>query len=511
MIRIARRRLAFSLLLVAATPLVLSAMLASIAPLPTPQFHDEFSYLLAGDTFAHGRLTNPSHPFWKFFETFQVIQQPTYMSKYPPMQGLFLALGKVLSGEFIAGVWISTALACLAAWWALSAWMPRRWATIGALVIATHPLILNWNWSYWGGAPAMIGGCLLIGAVARINKRVNLSTGIALGLGIGILLNSRPFEGAVITILVIAAFVHRSRGRKSAVLAPASQTGAILACLVTLAIALLFTGYYNHRVTGRALQFPYMLYEQQYVATAPLIWLPPPPRTPTYNHPVLRDFFLGWELRSYQEQRTIRGLIRAVSEKWWSFATAYFGSPAMLVALLASILTLRRDRRLGSAACIGVLFMVAAFGGLRFFPHYTAPCAIVYFFILIQGLRHIRAGWRGGRVIFRGILALHLAATIYWCGSIVSQGALSPAFKRAGLIDAAKREHTEQLIFVRPLEDYYVHNDWVYNDADIDASNIVWARDMGDEANKALMDYYPDREVWIFQIGAAQLRAIRIR
>ena len=152
MIRIARRRLGFSLLLVAATPLVVSAMLAWIAPLPAPQFHDEFSYLLAGDTFAHGRLTNPSHPFWKFFETFQVLQQPTYMSKYPPMQGLMLALGKVLSGEFIAGVWISTALACLAAWWALCAWMPRRWATIGALVIATHPLILTWNWSYWGGA-----------------------------------------------------------------------------------------------------------------------------------------------------------------------------------------------------------------------------------------------------------------------------------------------------------------------------------------------------------------------
>jgi hypothetical protein len=490
--------------LVGAVSLLVSAGITLGTHIPVPQVQDEFSYLLMGDTFAHGRVTNPPPPLWEHFETIHEIMQPTYTAKYPPGQGLALAVGELL-GSPIIGVWLTTALACMAMYWMLMAWMPSCWALVGGVLTAFHPQVIEWSQNYWGGAVAMGGGALVIGGFRRLlNNEPRVRNAAVMGLGIVILANSRPYEGMVFSLLVgLALLIWTLKSRKVGV-APFFRR-VVVPLAVMMALLACEEGYYNWRVTGNPLVMPYMVHIKTY-GIDPVFIFSVPRTEPVFRHREIQNLQETY-LRYYLKQRSSwRSLLKATEEKFEDLLHSYLWSMLLLVPLMGLPGALWRDRALRLVFVIGVFFLAALLMETWVHAHYAAPAAAVFFLLVLASMRMLNAwhceGRRGGRNVLRG-LAILLA--ISFVSTVVKMAEADPSrwfFKRAALLDALKREPERSLVIVKYDPDHNPHREWVYNEADLVNAKVILARDMG-EKNKELLDYFRDRKAWVVHADAA--------
>src|ERR1035438_6452254 len=189
-------RTGWVMVFLAALPVVLRLALLPHHPAPAPDLYDEFSHLLAADTLRHFRLANPPHALPQFFETFFVLQRPTYASIYPPGQGLALAIGWTLFGHPWAGVLAATAAFCGLCYWMLRGWVSPRWALVGGLLAVIEFGPLNqWMNEYWGGEWIAASGCLVFGALPRLRAAPRRRDALLLGLGLAMLSASATVIG----------------------------------------------------------------------------------------------------------------------------------------------------------------------------------------------------------------------------------------------------------------------------------------------------------------------------
>src|SRR5271163_4231382 len=169
--------------------------------------------------------------------------------------------------------------------------------------------------------------------------------------------------------------------------------------------------FYNSRLTGHALLFPYTLNLRTYVTAPIFLWQPAKPPL-HYDNQQFEDFYNDWERGDYQF--TPSGVLANAQLKWERLNSVFFWPAAAI--LLPPLFFTFRDRRIRFLWIVFLIAMPGIFIVVWSNPHYAAPLTCVIFALLVQSLRHLRA-WRPfarpiGSALARAIVALLVIQTI---------------------------------------------------------------------------------------------------
>lgn len=521
--RLARRK-GWAAAAVGVSAIVLRLTLLPLFPIPLPFVPDDFSFLLACDTFVHGRLSNPTPAMWGHFESIHITMQPTYQSMYFPGQGLLLAAGQALLMHPWFGLLLAAGIFCGVLTWMLQTWLPPNWALLGGIIAVIRlGLFSDWiNTYHTAGTLAALGGALVLGALPRLMKTARFKYGMLLSIGIVLVAYTRPYEGTLLCLpvaVMLGRWMLKGKNRPRAM---------VLARRAALPVALLvcagaWMGYYDQKAFGKATMLPYTVDRATYAVAPYYFWQHPRP-APAYRSEEMRTFYEKEEMDFYYKIHSVKGFLPFTLAKV-AMALLFYAGPALLPPLMM-MRRLFLDRRMRFLVLCTLVLAAGMIVEIYLMPYYVAPFTAAFYALGLQAMRHMRV-WKpegkpmgiaavrflvflcvalGGVRIFA--MPLHVAPP-EWPPSNWNLSWIGPerfGVERAQVEAQLSKLPGGQLAIVRYGAGHHPIDEWVYNRANIDDAKVIWARDIGTAGNLELIQYYRDRSVWLIEPDANPAR-----
>ena len=511
----------------------LIAMAIAFTRWPQPHMHDDFGNMLVAQTLLQGRFANPVPAAWESFETFHVIFQPSYASKYPIGLGVLLAIGEMLFSQLACGLWISAAIATSSVSWMVAGCCSKRIAFATGILVATHPYWQNgWSQEYTNGWLGVAGVSMVLGGMIRIarlrllgdNDSVFARVPFAMiGIGAVIILGSRPYEGGVVCLLVgiwtLCKLVNPRRRTRTV-----ENTRFWLDATISIAIvavSLVGQMWINRSITGKWSQLPYQLHEQQYGVAPVLIFQKPHEPTIGHRFEELSRFHRGWSMDAYQRCASVSGYCQMLLTRL-QFTWNHWGNALIFLPFVGLLFqpTRRLTVELGIVFLLGLLTINLVPWAV---PHYVSPLIPIAIIAAVRSMRYACLATSRSLPSTLSHRSLELFVfSILLIGNVSQLYAISKARanfepgweetwaeRRSAIVQKLSQSGEDHLILVRyPVEHDIVNSEWVFNGADIPRSKVLWARFGETELNDRLQQQYPSRKTWLLTFDPEGVEAL---
>jgi hypothetical protein len=138
------------------------------------------------------------------------------------------------------------------------------------------------------------------------------------------------------------------------------------------------------------------------------------------------------------------------------------------------------------------------------FPHYSAPTAPLVLAAVALLLRSVAGSapfWRARR--FAPAALVVLAALNAATDLAIPASAKPSRPTRIDVLAYLEKQPGSHLVFVTYDDEVSLHEEWVWNRAELESSPVIFAHYLGDTKNAELVAAYPGRSLWLVIVSSS--------